>query len=112
MVMRGGCLSEAAVDAAAASLCAAESPLPPDPEFPSGADFAAEFEARFAASTAVEAPPPYPAPTDSLWVDGPDPDDLDECDLVPYAPGPVSRVDRLEWELFGAREQDAAEAAV
>jgi hypothetical protein len=116
-------LDEATVEAAAAALYDADPPpLPPDPEFPTAAAFAAQVDAWHAGGIPV---PGWDVPSvpGTHRQSGPEPDwdwdwdvadpwDLDASDLVPYRPGTASRVEVLEWQVCGADERDEAEAAM
>ena len=149
-------------EAASALFDADLPPLPPDPDFPDPAAFAARVEAwdtgrlrlpgdpgrplragdatdcvpRTSVGHRARGPgrrsgadgglqsrtwpagpvgpigPVEPVELDADGVVSPDPDDLDAGDLIPFRPGPASRVEVLEWELCGADERDEAEAAM
>lgn len=79
-------------------------PLATDPLYADEAAFVAEFEAMAAAGHADE-PPPDPG-DDVDWFD---------CVVPPEESagfGQVSRVDRLEWELWASTDRDEAEAVL
>src|SRR6266545_3997486 len=104
-------------EAASALFDADLPPLPRDPDFPDPAVFAARVDAWDAGRIPLPGDPgpsvrrPHRQPEPDGVV-SPDPDDLDAGDLIPFRPGPASRIDVLEWELCGADERDEAEAAM